>query len=621
MSTYEEIQERIHALEESISNLTSTRRAATHQSEQILVDARAVRKEYEDRIEETIAALKVERDAKISEKLNGKIALDDAIAKANQEINFCRLELNRLNVDLARELEKKQMAQRLDEAEQSLKALAAETIWYKKAMPFQMEDITFTVSAFMSGLNGVLNANDMSLGKTLETAATHFILEKLFEMEHGRKPNCLWLTKKSLTDSNVREIRKWLGNSFTPVIVRGGPDTRRFAVELGLSANQMIVANHEAVRTTPILQAIKWDLVYIDEVHKLKGGANPKPTEVWVQTKKVCEKARFTIMLSGTPYVNAVSDMWSYLHIFAPERFPNVKRFNEEFTNPDGSVDFKRILNVLKAQCFRRTKAEVKDQLKKALGDKVREFYYFERDPEQDEVYQQAKSFLLTGFDSMDPNEKVGISAIIAQLTRLRQINVWPAGVKIKREDGSEMTIACQKSSKIDQCMDITEQLLAEGEQVVVYSAQFNEPLWEVQRRVRALGKTCEVLSGATVNRIGEFEQDFQEARIDVLCINSATGSEGLNLQKNPEEWKGGSSNAIFLDLWYAPGRNLQGEDRIWRFGSEETCYIHILQCESSVDAFIAAILEKKQGEMDGIFESEELRTPGQWKQYLQDLI
>jgi SNF2 family DNA or RNA helicase len=170
--------------------------------------------------------------------------------------------------------------------------------------------------------------------------------------------------------------------------------------------------------------------------------------------------------------------------------------------------------------------------------------------------------------------------------------------------------------------MDIIE---AAHDQVVVFST-FNEPMKEIQRRCneviseRGVGLNCKIISSETSNQMDGIEKDFQDGKIDVLCINSAMG-EGLNLQKNPEHWAGGSAIGIFLDIWWNPARNEQCEGRIHRQGANQPVMIYRLMVENSVDYFMLDKVIQKASQFSSIMEAEEVRPPSDWKDYLKGLI
>lgn len=96
---------------------------------------------------------------------------------------------------------------------------------------------------------------------------------------------------------------------------------------------------------------------------------------------------------------------------------------------------------------------------------------------------------------------------------------------------------------------------------------------------------------------------------------------EGLNLQKNPDRWPGGSSIGIFLDLWWSPARNEQCEARIHRQGAKQPVFIYILSNDKSIDAFIEGKIADKKAIFDSIMESDTIRPATEWRDFLEGVI
>ena len=520
----------------------------------------------------------------------------------------------------------------------------------KRARAYQLDDIIATVACYEQGKTGMLNANDMGAGKTAETVMTQYILSQLFEKEFNRKPKVLWLTKKSLMKSTPVEIRRWwpeakVVTSSTAKNIK----EREFCLEVYDMVGGFFLTNYEFVRTTAkALEEIVWDFVIIDEVHKLKGGANSNgPTAIWEACKELAIKARFNMMLTGTPMVNKPEEMWSYLHIFSPSRFPTLKAFRQNFGSYKSvagilelTIDPIKILNqALKGQMIRRSRSEFGIELPE-LDHQIIEL---EMNPEQREVYNLMRDRFFVWLDK-NSKETMTATAIIAQLTRLRQINVWPAGVKaeyaVLDSDGVPIIIedevmtttkalSCRDSVKIDESMDRIEMVTSLpsqiddsiSEQIVIFST-FNEPLKEIRNRCDELKLTCEIISGEQTYREKnrDLEAEFQSGTIQVLCINSAMG-EGLNLQKNPDVWIGGASYGIMLDKWWSPARNEQCIGRIHRPGATFPVTFWEFQNESSIDAFIQAKNDDKTESFKTIMDSDEVRPNSSWKDYLKDLL
>jgi SNF2 family DNA or RNA helicase len=539
---------------------------------------------------------------------NKKQAVNEDIVKKDKEITKL--------------LELQDNESKMMELSRELNELCAEFEAWSKAHPYQMEDVIETINAYRSGKGGMLNANEMSLGKTFETIVTLFILENLFIKEYGRKPRILWITKKSLVKSTPKEFKRWWPKKYIMPVLSNKLDERQFQTEMALTLDAVIITNYEALGTTPILADMTWDFVIMDEVHKLKGGAAAKPTRIFTSVEETVRKARFQIMLSGTPMVNKVEEMWAYLHIFNPERFPSFRDFVKQYGSYKGfakdmemTIDSEKLLkSALKGQMIRRTKSEVGLQ----LPDFTLEEITLEMNDEQREVYTQMKDNFFLWLDEQGENV-ITAAAIIAQMTRLRQINVWPPGVKYTTPNGEEMHLDVASSSKIDEAMDRIRELRRDNQQYVLGST-FNAPLYEVKRRCDAEGIVCRVLSGESADLTGKYEEEFQQGKIHVLCMNTALG-EGLNLHKDPTKWPGGASFGGLFDKWWSPARQNQFMARIHRMGCVEPVTFHYYRNEISIDTFLDEKNAAKEAAFAGIEDSQDIRPASEWRNYLKEMI
>jgi SNF2 family DNA or RNA helicase len=541
----------------------------------------------------------------------------DALVKAKSDLEYDYQKLRTVEIDFLEELKRQEELARingeLSELEKQINDLCNDLKFWQAILPFQKEDVMYAVNAWKMGLTGVLNANDMGLGKTFESLAMYYIINKLFEEKHGRKMRTIWVTKKSLIKSTVRELKAWHEElNIMPLANIPDKATRNFFIKLAYDSGSILVVNYEALSTTPeLIEDYTWDMVFMDEVHKLKGGANYTPTKVWTAARDLVHKSRaaggFYIPLSGSPISNHPKEMWAYLHLFDPVRFPTVGKFERMYCSWYGqgfAVQPDLLIKAMKSQVIRRRKDEVSIQLP--------ELTYDYRNPEHTEaqakVYAQMRDEFFIWLDDQGEDAPLTATVIIAQLNRLRQINLWPDALTHKPTG----------SGKIDETMDLIMELCETDEQVVVFSSQFNDPLYEVKSRVTNLGWSCAIIEGASKD-VDDICEDFRQGKINVLCVNMKSGGEGLNLQKS-DRWPGGAAHAIFLDLWWNPSVNEQAEARIYRKGANVPVTMHIMQCEGTVDMFIQAKLDMKTEMITGVMESASLRK-GDWKKQLEDLI
>jgi len=392
--------------------------------------------------------------------------------------------------------------------------------------------------------------------------------------------------------------------------------------------------NYDAFATTPLLRKTKWDLYAADEVHKLRGGANPTgPTQIFNNAKEAANNSEFKVLLSGSPIQNNPREMWCYLNIFDEDKFPDPKSFMSEYCFGWGQKDSmgNPILNVswdllidraLKNKVIRRTKKEVRPD----LPDKIIDIREIEMGTGcQAQTYQMMRDYLMVWLDK-NAGKAIAGKCMLDKINKLRQINQLPASMNYYDEDlEQKVKFDCWESVKLDEAQELVEELVGLGEQVIVVSSQYNDPIWEFERRINQFfpNMTTATITGkdTTHGTTGEKEQAFQQGKIDVLIVNAMTAGEGLNLQKFPDQWPGGASHMIILDEWWNPEFNVQMQDRIWRHPYAEVPEYHIIRTIGSVDYFVLEKIEMKNDMIHGIMERNELRNGGEWKSFLEGLI
>lgn len=585
-----------------------------------------------------------QREAQILKQLN--IVRDD-ISKYTRlvsDVGFEKLQLEDKKKKILAEIEKVK-SKRLSETDAKetrewLEAEFGETKWWQNMLDFQKEDLIFTTLAWDYGRSGILNSNVMGAGKTLEQRAFQSVVKKKFTDRFSWEPKMLWITKKSLRESSKEELLKWNTpglDEMTYLVVEGDKKTRGDMAKLGVQFGSVVIINYDGVRTTPGIFDIDWDIIFIDEVHQLKGGANQSgPTQrftsvrnlmkirpidehgrrwtrVRVEQTKTGESTKqlpFVSMLSATPIQNRPQEVWCWLHLFEPERFPTLRQFEHKYVETYKGFQPLELLKTLQGKFIRQDPELIYSQ----RPEKDRIIVPVELTPKQQKVYDRIRNYTLAGFES-DPNKMKSINAVIAQLTRLRQCVLYPAGIQINGD-----RIKVEESGKLDEAMEIIDGLTSDSEQVVVWSAQFNDVLFELGGRCQLEGLTVEYITGKTQNP-GEVEKRFQNGEIDVLLCNMTAAGEGYNFNKSPN-WEGGASNAVFLDRHYNPQKNFQAEDRIWRTGVTHGVKIWILHGLGTVDNLIQEINRQKMEVFDQVIEAEALRPDSvDWSDVLEDLI
>lgn len=457
--------------------------------------------------------------------------------------------------------------------------------------------------------------------------------------------NCLWLTKKSLTQSSTREANRW-GLELLPLV--GSSADKRMTLQLIKSIQHTtkhisLITNYETLNTNlNDLFQFNWDVFVVDEVHKLKGGGRFNPPELWKNLDTLQKKYpnAFKQYLSGTPYQNAPQDMFAYLALFDPDKFVEPYGSHSEairnFLNIFASRNFlqkydlnqQSLFKILSDNIIRRRKDEVGIQLpSKSYREHIIEL---DKSSELGKIHKEIYDNFLLSLPE-DEDTALSIGSMFGYLHYLRTVLLAPGSFKFNHYPVDPITLERSETPviirrefkppypKLDYAFELACEIMDEGEQVVITSSQYNTPLEYLKNLFTELGHTVEQISGATSSKASQIEERFQQGETKILLLNAKAAAEGLNLQRS-DMWPGGASQMIKLDEWWNPGVNLQVEDRLWRTGTKYPVLIHRLFVDHSVDQLIQEILEEKQALADEIMESENLR-PRQWKDRLNKIF
>ena len=524
------------------------------------------------------------------------------------------------------------------------KILSSQTwLWIESIFHFQKIGCEFIASGLHRNLFGVLLADQMGLGKTLQATAAINLLQYTEDFEDYMYARCprlpapveingptdvahhpslysvLWITPNAIKGSTMREIAKW-SNDLNVIKLEGDAEQRAHIVKFAQDNGMVLVCSYEQLRQrkdedlTPALFEVDWPIVVTDEAHKYK---NPD-TSTFVNVERIAKNAGFFIPMTGTPILNRPLEFWSILHMLTLkgkylDKFDTLRHFEDEYLYVWGSHGgdyrpgaYDKLVNSVSDMVLRRRKDEVLTD----LPEKIREFRYVNLTGKQRLMYQDWRDKMFLWLDE-EKSDFITANSILAHMTRLRQIALLPAGVKVvDLETKAETILDCWESAKIDEAMGIIEELLEADEKVLIFS-NFNDPL----RRVKELveygdwtfnGERIEcgmIIGGVKEEKRAEVADRFNDPNdnLRVVCGNIAAMGTGLNLQ-------GACSHSIFLDLFWNPGINEQAEDRLHRQGQKNNVTIHIIQAEDTIDAFVMAKLEEKQGIIEGVVERSELR-------------
>lgn len=250
--------------------------------------------------------------------------------------------------------------------------------------PHQVDAALF---AFKSPLSkGALLADEVGLGKTIEAGLV--ISQKWAE----RKRRILIITPANLRKQWHQELgekfflpcRILESRSYNSAIKSG--DFRPFEVQ-----DQIVVCSYQFARSKAAdVHAVPWDLVVIDEAHRLRNVY--KPSNVIANTLKQALAERHKLLLTATPLQNSLLELFGLVSFIDEMAFGDLKSFREQFANLSQEQAFRTLKQRLTPICHRTLRRQVTAYIPytKRLP-LVREFF---PDESEDRLYQLVSDYL-----------------------------------------------------------------------------------------------------------------------------------------------------------------------------------------------------------------------------------
>ena len=221
--------------------------------------------------------------------------------------------------------------------------------------PHQVEAALF---AFKSPLSkGAILADEVGLGKTIEAG----IILSQHWAEHKRKlliicPANLrkqWsseLQEKFSLESIILEKR-----SFDAILDTGNLNP--------FTTDKIVICSYQFAKTkAPYIKHTDWDLVIIDEAHRLRNVY--KPTNKISNIIKSAIESRKKILLTATPLQNSILELYGLVSIIDDYVFGDLKSFKTQFGRMLDEEDYNSLRERLQPICKRTLRRQVLEYIK-----------------------------------------------------------------------------------------------------------------------------------------------------------------------------------------------------------------------------------------------------------------
>lgn len=216
--------------------------------------------------------------------------------------------------------------------------------------PHQVEAALF---AFRSPLSkGALLADEVGLGKTIEAGL--ILSQKWAE----RRRRVLVITPSNLRKQWHQELQE---KFFLPCRIL---ETKSYdqAVRQGnirpFEGNDIVICSYQFARSKAAeISLMRWDLVVIDEAHRLRNVY--KPTNIIANTLKHSLKDAPKLLLTATPLQNSLLELYGLVSVVDDRIFGDLKSFKEQFANLHNKPTFDILKARLQPLCKRTLRRQV----------------------------------------------------------------------------------------------------------------------------------------------------------------------------------------------------------------------------------------------------------------------
>ena len=338
------------------------------------------------------------------------------------------------------------------------------------------------------------------------------------------------------------------------------------------------------------LHRLKFNVFIVDESARIKN-PSAKRSKACQSVADVCAARR--IIMTGTPVVNNILDLYSQFQFLSPgvlgfDSFNSFKNHHAVVEKYEGRERIRTFLNVeeLKAKMAKYSFVVKKEDCLD-LPPKVYEIREIEMGEKQLAMYKQMLEWFVAALnDISDTANTTEASAMIAQLTRLRQI----CGGFIKNPDGEIRRIP-DATGKQEQLIEDLEDL--PGKVIIWRAFQYDAIL--IREALEKAGvKWTELLGETPAHLRTENEDKFNmDEECKVLIADAGLAGEGRTLLGSKTQR---CSTSIFWSCDFSLGKRLQAEDRNHRIGQdgEKVLYLDYV-CQDSIEEKIVKALNAKK--------------------------
>lgn len=422
--------------------------------------------------------------------------------------------------------------------------------------PYQENGFNWLCFMSCSGLGSVL-ADEMGLGKTLQIIALFDFLKNKNKQLHF-----LVVAPVSLLLNWKCEIEKFCPSLKT--FVHHGSERSGNYKDL-LPFDVVITSYSNVCSDLSMFNMVDWSLLVLDEAQNIKNPNSQRTKCVKMLKRKI------GIAVTGTPFENHMTDIWSIVDFAIPSFLGTLKEFENEY---DDSIEAAEQLEqfISPVMLRRRVKDVAQD-----LPERVDIPQAIEMTAEEAKLYENQRRKINSAQD-LKP-------ASLGEIQKLRMFCTHPTVYEKKYS----LSDPFELSNKYQRLCEILDEIISLNEKVIIFTS-FNEMIrimfsdLRLRFQIKTLFINGSIASDERQKIVDEFSAFNGSA---ILILNPHACGTGLNITA--------ANHVIHYNLEWNPALEDQASARAYRRGQTKTVFIYRLFYSWTIEEVINERIERKR--------------------------
>ncbi|MEB3198327.1 MAG: SNF2-related protein [Candidatus Sericytochromatia bacterium] len=452
----------------------------------------------------------------------------------------------------------------------------------------QIQILPHQVNAVMTAINKMhtraILADEVGLGKTIEAG---LILKEY--LARGLVRRVLILTPAPLTTQWRGEMRYKFGEEFTVADTRSAQDEDGFR---GFDQHDLLIASLDTAKhpaNAELVLGRHWDLVVVDEAHRLKNAA----TQSYKFVKAL--HSRYMLLLTATPVQNSLFELYNLADLVQGGLLGTPAHFRSTFVEDRQGRVLKnagKLGDLLGRIMVRHRRADVGI----TFANRRVETVLLDGSPDELALHQAVVDFVRGAHSRTNADERGLKTLTYIRLSRMMASSPAALAQAVRgmlaecadAADGVALLNIGQLAQSVRtpaKCQALLRVLREIDDKAIVF-ASFYETQRFLQAQLVAAGHEVVLFSGL----MGQSEKDaaveaFRAPGRRILVCTDA-GSEGVNLQF--------CHALVNYDLPWNPMRVEQRIGRVHRIGQKRDVVVVNMAVRDTVEEYILELLSQK---------------------------